>query len=73
MARARRHRSSRRRSSRNGGSSILLYILGALVAVGLLGAAVFYRNQTEQEMAIVFDSGRDSLAELLARCALKTA
>lgn len=52
MARARRHRSSRRRSSRNGGSSILLYILGALVAVGLLGAAVFYRNQTEQEMAI---------------------
>lgn len=51
MARPRRRRSSRR-SRHGGGSSIILYVLGALIAVGLLGAAIFYRGQTEQEMAV---------------------
>ena len=51
MARLRRRRNARRSRS-GGGSSIILYVLGALVAVGLLGAAIYYRSQTEQEMAV---------------------
>lgn len=55
MARSSRRRSTRRKG-RNGSSSFWPYLLGAVAAVGLLVAAIFYRNQTEHETAINADT-----------------
>lgn len=70
MARPNRRRNTRR-NSRSGESSRWPYILGAVAAVGLLGAAIFYRNQTEHETAVnpdtlcPLDSGPVEMAAIL--------
>lgn len=51
MAKTRRRRNGRRPHP-NGKSSVWPFVIGAFVAVGLLAAAIFYRNQTEQETAV---------------------
>ncbi|MDB5658477.1 MAG: hypothetical protein JWS10_1092 [Cypionkella sp.] len=55
MARSNRRRSTRRKD-RGGTSSIWPYVLGAVAAIGLLVAAIFYRNQTEHETAVNVDT-----------------
>lgn len=55
MARSNRRRNNHR-SGRSGNSSILPYVLGAVAAIGLLVAAIFYRNQTEHETAVNADT-----------------
>jgi hypothetical protein len=49
-------RRKKRRPSPGTSSSIWPYVLGAIVAVGLLGAAIYFRNQTEQQTAVNSDT-----------------
>ncbi len=51
MARSKR-KPARRRSSRGGGWGALPYVIGAIIAVGVLVAALYLKGQTEDQMAV---------------------